>query len=134
MRDSFNIFRKIIIPAALNSYSVIFFFNNRLLALVLLIVTFFNPVAGLSGLIAVLTTVLVAYSMGFDNLKLKQGIYSFNALLVGIGMGTVFEPGIVFIVLLLLAALASLILSVILSGWLGKYGLPFLSIPFIISF
>lgn len=134
MRDSINIFRKIIVPAALNSYSVVFFFNNRILAFILLLVTFFNPVAGLSGLIAVVTTVLVAYFMGFDNLKLKQGIYSFNALLVGIGMGTVFEAGIVFFVLLLLASLASLILSVILSGWLGKYGLPFLSIPFVISF
>ncbi len=134
MRDSSDIFRKIIVPAVLNSYSVVFFFNNRILAFVLLIVSFFNPVAGLSGLIAVLTTVLVAYSMGFDNLKLKQGIYSFNALLVGIGMGTVFESGVVFFVLLLLAALASLIISVILSGWLGKYGLPFLSIPFVISF
>ena len=33
-----------------------------------------------------------------------------------------------------LAVLFSLIISVILSGWLGKYGLPFLSIPFVISF
>jgi urea transporter/murein DD-endopeptidase MepM/ murein hydrolase activator NlpD len=134
MRDSLNIFRKIIVPAILNSYSVLFFFNNRLLAFVILMVTFFNPVAGLSGLIAVLATVLIANSMGFDKQKLKQGIYSFNALLVGIGMGTVFEPGPVFFILLLLAALASLILSVILSGWLGKYGLPILSIPFVISF
>ena len=134
MRDSLNVFRNIIVPATLNSYSVLFFFNNRLLAFVLLLVTFFNPVAGLSGLIAVLTTVLVAGSMGFDKVKLKQGIYSFNALLVGIGMGTIFEPGAVFFVLLLLAALTSLIISVILSGWLGKYGLPFLSIPFVISF
>jgi urea transporter len=98
------------------------------------VVTFFNPVAGVSGLIAVLATVSVAYSMGYDNLKLKQGIYSFNALLTGIGMGTIFDPGTVFFVLLILAALASLILSVILSGWLGKYGLPILSIPFVISF
>jgi urea transporter/murein DD-endopeptidase MepM/ murein hydrolase activator NlpD len=134
MRDSLNTFRKVIVPAILNSYSVLFFFNNRLLALVLLVVTFFNPLAGLSGFIAVLTSVLIANSMGFDKLKIKQGIYSFNSLLVGIGMGTVFEPGLVFFVLLLLAALASLIISVILSGWLGKYGLPFLSIPFVISF
>ena len=134
MRDILSILRKTIIPAALNSYSVLFFFNNRVLAIVLMIVTFFNPTAGLSGLIAVLTAVIVANSMGFDKLRLKQGIYSFNALLVGLGMGTIFEPGLVYLVLLLLAALSSLIISVILSGWLGKYGLPFLSIPFVISF
>ncbi len=134
MLEAFNTFRKIIVPATLNSYSVLFFFNNRLLAYVLILVTFFNLSAGLSGLIAVLATVLIANSMGFDKLKLKQGIYSFNALLVGIGMGTLFEPGLVFFVLLLLVSLASLIISVILSGWLGKYGLPFLSIPFVFSF
>ena len=134
MRRSLNFFRDTIMPAALNSYSVVFFFNSRLLAIVLLIVTFLNFVAGLSGLIAVLTAVLIAYSMGFDKTLLKQGIYSFNALLTGIGIGTFFEPGWVFFVLLLLAALFSLILSVVLSGWLGKYGLPFLSLPFVISF
>lgn len=134
MRDIINILRKTIIPATLNSYSVVFFFNNRMLGVVLLIVTFFNFSAGLSGLIAVLATITIANSMGFDKNQLKQGIYSFNALLTGIGMGTFFEPGLVFLVLLLLAALFSLIMSVILSGWLGKYGLPFLSIPFVLSF
>jgi len=123
-----------VLPATLNSYSVIFFFNNKLLASVLLLVSFFNFYAGLSGLIAVLITVLVANSMGFDKIMLKKGLYSFNALLTGMGMGTFFDPGIVFFSLLLPAALLTLILSVTLAGWLGKYGLPFLSIPFVITF
>jgi len=123
-----------VLPATLNSYSIIFFFNNKLLASVIMLVSFFNFFAGLSGLIAVLLAVLVAESMGFDKLQLKNGIYSFNALLTGIGMGTFFDPGLVFFSLLLLAALLTLILSVTLGGWLYKYGLPFLSIPFIITF
>jgi urea transporter/murein DD-endopeptidase MepM/ murein hydrolase activator NlpD len=123
-----------LIPAVLNSYSVVFFFNNRLFAFVLLIVSFFNVFAGFCGLAAVFFTVIVANSMGYDKLKLKQGIYSFNALLTGIAMGTFFEAGPAFFVLLMLAVLFSLITSVMLSGWLGKYGLPFLSIPFVISF
>jgi urea transporter/murein DD-endopeptidase MepM/ murein hydrolase activator NlpD len=133
MKRSFYLFRDTIIPAILNSYSVVFFFNSRLLAIVLLVVTFFNFIAGLSGLIAVLITVLIANKMGFDKTLLKQGIYSFNALLTGIGLGTFFEPGLVFFVILLLASLFSLILSVVLSGWLGKYGLPFLSLPFVVA-
>jgi urea transporter/murein DD-endopeptidase MepM/ murein hydrolase activator NlpD len=133
MRQSFLKLRDTIIPAVLNSYSVVFFFNNRLFACVVLVVTFFNFFAGLSGLIAVLATVLIASQMGFDKNQLKQGIFSFNALLTGIGLGTFFEPGMVFFVILLLAALFSLILSVVLSGWLGKYGLPFLSVPFVIA-
>ncbi|MCX6239300.1 MAG: urea transporter [Bacteroidia bacterium] len=129
-----NTFRNIILPATLNSYSVIFFFNNKLLAIVIMLVSFFNFFAGLSGLIAVLVTVLIANSMGFDKIQLKNGVYSFNALLTGIGMGTFFDPGLVFYSLLLLAALLTLILSVTFGGWLYKYGLPFLSIPFVITF
>jgi urea transporter/murein DD-endopeptidase MepM/ murein hydrolase activator NlpD len=104
------------------------------LASVILLVSFFNFYAGLSGLIAVLVSVLIANSMGFDKTQLKKGFYSFNGLLTGIGMGTFFDPGWVFLSLLLLATLLALILSVTLGGWLGKYGLPFLSLPFVFTF
>jgi urea transporter/murein DD-endopeptidase MepM/ murein hydrolase activator NlpD len=131
---SLNTFRSIVLPATLNSYSIIFFFNNKLLASVIMLVSFLNFFAGLSGLIAVLVAVLIAHTMDFDKIQLKNGVYSFNALLTGIGMGTFFDPGLVFFSLLLLASLLTLILSVTLSGWLYKYGLPFLSIPFVITF
>lgn len=123
-----------ILPATLNSYSVIFFLNNKLLAFGILILTFFNFYAGFSGLLATLTAVLIAHSMGFDRFQLRKGLYSFNALLLGLGMGTFFDPGPVYFSLLLLAVLLTLILSVTLSGWLGKNGLPHLSIPFVIGF
>lgn len=134
LNRTFNTFRTLILPATLNSYSVIFFFNNRFLAAVLMLVTFFNFYAGLSGLIAVLITVLIANSLGFDKILLKKGLFSFNALLTGIGMGTFFDPGLVFFTLLALAALLTLILSVTLGNWLNKYGLPVLSIPFVFAF
>jgi len=133
-RQYIDTFRNTILPATLNSYSAIFFFNSKFLASVILLVTFFNFFAGLSGLIAVLVTVFIANSMGLDKIQLRNGIFSFNALLTGLGMGTFFDPGFVFFSLLLLAALLTLILSVTLGGWLGKSGLPFLSIPFVITF
>lgn len=134
MLKSLESFRNDFIPSVLNSYSVIFFFNNCFIGLILLLITFFNFQAGLSGLIAVVATVLVAGAMGFDEVRLRQGIYSFNSLLTGIGIGTFFEPGVAFLVLLLLAVLLSFMLSVTLAGRLGKSGLPFLSIPFVLSF
>ena len=127
-------FRTLILPATLNSYSVVFFFNNKLLACVLMLVSFFNFFAGLSGLLAVLMAVLIANSMNLDKVQLKKGLFSFNALLTGIGMGTFFDPSLVFFTLLALAALLTLMLSVTLSGWMNKYGLPVLSIPFVITF
>ncbi|MBV5342554.1 urea transporter, partial [bacterium] len=50
------------------------------------------------------------------------------------GMGTFFDPSVVFFSLLALASLLTLLLSVSLGGWLYKYKLPFLSIPFVITF
>ncbi|MFN8241637.1 MAG: urea transporter [Bacteroidales bacterium] len=126
--------KETIVPAVLNSYSVVFFFNNSVLALVLLVVTLFNLVAGISGLVSVICAVLVAYNLGFDRNLLKQGIYSFNALLAGISLGTFYEPGLVFFVILLLGSLLSLILSITMGGWFGKHSLPFLSLPFILTF
>jgi len=133
-KRTLHTFQTLILPAILNSYSVIFFFNNKLLACVLMLVTFFNLFSGICGLIAVLIAVSIAYAMGFDKFQLKKGLFSFNALLVGIGMGTFFDPSPVFFSLLALAALLSLMLSVTLGGWLSKYNLPVLSMPFVFTF
>ncbi len=72
--------------------------------------------------------------MHLNRQTLRSGLFTFNALLVGIGMGTFFDPGLVFFSLLALASLLTIILSVSFSGWLGKYNLPYLSIPFVITF
>jgi urea transporter len=127
-------FKDTILPAILNSYSVMFFLNNRWMAIATLLATMLNFWAGLSGLLAVIMTVMAAYSLGFDKVQLRNGVLSFNALITGIGLGTFFDPGVVFFVLLALSSLLTLILSVSLGGWLFKYGLPFLSIPFVMTF
>jgi urea transporter len=122
MNKTLESLRLKIIPALLNSYSVIFFFNNRFAGILLLIVTFFNVQAGLTGLIAVITTLLIADSMVFDESKMRQGLYSFNSLLTGLGIGTFFEPGLVYFILLFIAVLFSLMISVNLDGYWGNTG------------
>lgn len=122
------------VPAILNSYSIIFFLNNRLLAVALLLASFLNFYAGLSGFIAVVVAVVLAEIMGFDKQLLSKGVYSFNALITGIGLGTYFDPSPVYFTLLILAAILTLIISVSLGGWFFKRGLSYLSIPFILTF
>ncbi len=118
----------------LNSYSIIFFQDNKILASILLLVSFLNFWAGVSGLLAVLFVLTLGKTMHLNQATLTSGYYSFNALLVGLGMGTFFDPSFVFFSLLALAALLTLLLSVSLGGWLYKYKLPFLSVPFVITF
>ncbi len=123
-----------LLPGILNSYSIIFFLDNKVLASVILLVSFFNFWAGLSGLLSVVFTLLIGQFLHVDSLTLQRGVYSFNALLIGLGMGTFFDPGIVFFTLLALASLLSFFLSVTLGGRLFKLNLPFLSLPFVIAF
>lgn len=104
------------------------------MALAVFVASFLNFYAGLSGLIAVLISVLLANSLGFDKTQLRNGVLTFNALITGIGLGTFFDPGIVFFTLLALTSILTLIISVAMGGWLFKYGLPFLSIPFVFGF
>lgn len=126
LKDTFN--------GILNSYSIIFFQDNKILASILLLVSFLNFWAGVSGLLAVLFVLALGKTMHLHQATLNSGYYSFNALLVGLGMGTFFDPSFVFFSLLALAALLTLLLSVSMGGWLYKYKLPFLSVPFVITF
>lgn len=118
----------------LNSYSLMFFSLNNILAVVILVVTFFSPVVGLAGLAAVVLINLVAWMMGFDREEIRTGIFGFNALFLGLVMGYEFSVNSTFIVLFITAILLLLLITVWLKGLLTIYNLPFLSLPFIIAY
>lgn len=118
----------------LNSYAILFFSQNRILAVMLLLVSFFNPAAGLTGLLCTVASIAIASLMGYHRDSIQSGLYSFNALLLGIGFGTFYHFNTAFVLWLIAACLLVLTLTVVLTAWLGKYGLPVLSIPFILTF
>ncbi len=101
--------------------------------MILLVVSFFDAWAGASGLIAVVVSNTLAYLMGLNRHKIKQGNYGFNSLLVGLGFGVFYQPGPQFFIILAFASLLTLFLTVMLEGVIGKYGLPFLSISFLLG-
>lgn len=124
---------QLITSGILNSYSQVFFSDNRLLAAILLLVTFVDPFAGFYGLVAVLFTNGAGFYLGFNKFLISRGLYGFNSLLTGLGLGIYFAPGWHLLLLVLLAAALTLLLCVAAEGVIGKYFLPYLSIPFIIS-
>ncbi len=115
----------------LRSYSMVFFSDNRLFAFILLAVSLFDPITGFSGLVAVLLSNLVALLMGFNKDKILSGLYGFNSLLVGLGFGAYFQPHTEFWFLLLFASILTLFITIAIEGWLTKYGLPYLTFPFL---
>ncbi len=117
----------------LYSYSQVFFSKNKTLAFLLLAVTFFDWIAGISGLIAVIITNIVAEVVGYRRAHVSQGYYGFNSLLVGLGFGMFYQPGPAFFLVLGFAALFTFFLTIWLEGFFAKYGLPYLSWPFLLS-
>ncbi|MEI6347061.1 MAG: urea transporter [Bacteroidota bacterium] len=121
------------IKSVLLSYSQIFFSNNLWFAGILLCVSFFDFWGGIAGLIAVVSTNIIALIIGFNHSNIKQGKFGFNALLVGLGIGVYFVPSFEFYFVLLIAVLLTLFLTVLFDGLIGKYDLPYLSLPFLVG-
>ena len=119
--------------AILTSYSQIFFTDNKKLASLLLVVSFIDWWVGLSGLIAVFTAIFLAEVLDYSPETTQKGLYSFNSLLVGLGVGTYFSPGIEVVLLVILGGAVAFFCTVFLIGFLSKYGLPFLSFPFLLG-
>jgi len=122
-----------ILNSVLRSYSQVFFSKSKVLAGFLLVISFFDYGAGLGGLIAVLISNMLAYGLGFNSYYLKSGLYGFNALLVGLGIGLFYQPSLELYLLVAISAVTCFFLTIVFQGVLGKYGLPFLSVPFLIS-
>jgi urea transporter len=116
-----------------NSYALVFFSNNQVFAWILLIVTFFDYIAGLAGLLAILISNSVAWLAGLNVEKIRKGYYGFNSLLVGLGLGLFFAATPEFLVILIFSSLLTLLLTITLEGVIGKYNLPYLSMPFLFA-
>jgi urea transporter len=120
-----------IASCVLNSYAQVFFSKNRFFAVILIVVTFFDIYTGIAGLAAVIIANLMATIMGMNRQKIIGGAYGFNALMVGLGIGMYYEPGVEFYMILFFISMLTLMITISLEGVIGKYGLPYLSIPFL---
>jgi len=118
----------------LRSYSQVLFSNNAWFGGILLIITFIDFYVGLAGLVSVLTALFAGSLIGLSDYKIKEGYYGFNALLVGVGLGVYFEPGLLLLTIIFFSGILTAFVAVALEGVIGKYGLPFLSLPFMVTF
>ena len=117
----------------LKSYAQVFFSDSQVLAFIIAVVSFFNPLAGLCGLWAVVLTHFIAWFGGFNRQKIAAGLYGFNSLLTGMALGSTFEPSTGLFIIVSFASLLCLMVTLAIEGVFYKYGLSFLSIPFLFS-
>jgi urea transporter len=117
----------------LKSYSQIFFSESYWFAIPLVIVSFLDISAGLCGLFSVMTANLAASLLKFDRPSIMKGFYGFNSLLVGLGLGYYYELTIIIFVIAIFSGFLTLLITIAFQGVLGKYYLPYLSLPFVLS-
>ena len=86
----------------LKTYGQVFFSDHPGFSALLLAVSFLNPYAGGSGLLAVIFTVVVAQWLGLNPGITRTGLYSYNALMLGLVMGIYFQFSLAFFAVLLL--------------------------------
>ena len=111
-----------------------FFSLDNFFAFIIILVTFFSPMVGLCGLMAITLINISAYYIGFSREEIKQGLFGFNALFLGLALGHEFSFNGTFLLLFLTSIFLLLLVTVTLKGLLGIYQLPFLSFPFIITY
>ncbi|MFN0189933.1 MAG: urea transporter [Bacteroidia bacterium] len=117
----------------LNSYAQIFFSLNKYLGLFLLLITCIDFSSGLSGLVAIVIVQLMAFFFNFNRELIRDGTYTYNALLSGIALGSFYHFSTSFFVLLVASSLLSFLLTLWFLNSLGKKALPILTIPFLLT-
>ena len=117
----------------INSYSQLFFADNKTFAWLLLLSSFVNPVMGISGALATISSLVFSYWIGLNRTHIGHGVYSYNALMIGLVLGAQYQITPSYLLLLLVAAILSVIIAVWFNTILAKYQLPSLSLSFLFS-
>ncbi|MFM1874897.1 MAG: hypothetical protein RL266_634 [Bacteroidota bacterium] len=131
MTDQRKYTTRLIWEGLLHSYSQIFFSLDKVFAIVLLLCSFIDPYVGISAIVAGLIAILTAYFLGFDHKNIREGMYSFNSVMVGMVMAVYYDMNLPFVLLLVLMSIFTLFFTLAINAQLSKYGLPIMSIPFL---
>ncbi len=96
--------------------------------LILLGIAWADWLMGLGALIGAMIGPVVARLMKYDAAQIRDGIYGFNSTLVGIAAFFFFQPGVVTVILLVLACAASTPVTMVMRRYLpfSTYTLPFI--------
>ena len=118
------------IKILLKPYISILFLDDVKAGAILLLLSLLLPSVGILGFVALISTILFAELINVREEYLKYGFYLYNSLLVGMGVGYYFEVSILTILLTMILAVFTFLISFGLNRVLLKYALPILSFPF----
>jgi len=111
-------------------YASLLFLNNELVGFILFLVSFINPSVAISGLAALIFTIVFAEFIDFRESYLENGFYLYNSLLVGMGVGYLFSPTFLSLFLIMVLSVFTFLLSYVFFTIFSNYKIPILSLPF----
>lgn len=114
------------------SYASLFFINDIRFGVIFLVISFFNPNIGASGVWGLLSLQLFDYFVGKNDKLEIESYLLYNTLLVSIGIGFVFRLDIFVLLIITFLSVSTYLISILTKSILAKYHLPVLSIPFCI--
>ncbi len=115
------------------SYAEILFMQRAWAGLLMLGVTFLLPSVGITGLVSVAAAYAFARFIGMGRSFLASGFFTYNALLVGLGLGHLFAVTPLSLMLAAVAGVMTFTLSLMLDSLFRTYlRLPILSLPFVV--
>jgi urea transporter len=119
--------------STLSAYSTVLFSGNLFLGFLIFCATLFNPPAAFMGMLGILFSNLLAMFLGVYEERIRKGLYGFNGLLVGLSVSIYHQVDLNLIVILIAAIVLLVFVTISLEYILAYFfGLPVLSIPFVI--
>jgi len=122
------------LDSILLSYSQVFFCHDRWVGLIIFCATALRFDFFIAGLLAVLLANFFAFSLHLDHEMVKQGMFGYNALLLGLSFPYFFKIDIPLLAVFVLVVLSTALVTAALKSVLGYYfNLPVLTLPFLIG-
>lgn len=113
--------------------------NNPLTGLLFIIGIWWGAIAagslaiGIGAVVALLISTLTAILLRADPDALRQGLYGFNGILVGIGVTAFIHSTPLMWIYLLIGAALSTVVMLALSNVMKSWGMPALTFPFVLT-
>lgn len=118
---------KQLVQSTFRGIGQVMFQNNAVTGLLFLAGIFIASwIMGIGATIGVLCGTLTAVILGYPQKEILDGLYGFNATLVGLGLLFFFEPSIVlFAILIIASALSTVVMNIMQKKKLHPYTFPF---------
>jgi urea transporter len=122
-----------VVDTLLRGVGQVMFQNNPLTGLLFVVGIFVNSLKfGGAALLGVAASTLAAHLLGADRTLIRNGLFGFNGVLVGIGLAFFLEFDLLLAVYIVLGAAVSTIVMMALINLLSPWDMPALTAPFVL--